>query len=87
MLPSDRLPADGLAVLRCIPISVMSEKLRSGRAYDPTLMVRCVIVPRFVYAQGTSFAHGAITDTVIAARVAECARATAHFAQVLKTGD
>jgi hypothetical protein len=43
-----------------------------------------VIVPRFVYALGSSFAHEAISDTKIAARVAECARATAHFAKTLK---
>jgi FMN reductase len=45
---------------------------------------RCVIVPRFVYALGTSFKDGAIVETAIAARVAECARAAAHLADALK---
>ena len=56
-----------------------------GLANSLMLDFRCVIVPRFVYALGAAFANDAITDTKIAARVAECARATAHFAAALKT--
>lgn len=42
---------------------------------------RCVIVPRFVYATGPAFAKdGAIADAAIAARIAQCARATAKLA-------
>ena len=54
-------------------------------AFANSLMLdfRCVIVPRFVYALGGAFANDAIADTKIAARVAECARATAHFAEAL----
>lgn len=48
---------------------------------------RCVIVPRFVYATGAAFSGDKITDSNIAARVAECARATAHFAAALKAPD
>jgi FMN reductase len=55
-----------------------------GLANSLMLDFRCVIVPRFVYALGTSFTQGKITDTEIAARVAECARTTAHFAEALK---
>ena len=45
---------------------------------------RCVIVPRFVYATGGSFADGKLTDEKIAARVAECARAAAKLAAAVK---
>jgi FMN reductase len=45
---------------------------------------RCVIVPRFVYALGNAFAGDAIKDSQIAARVAECARATAKLAAAVK---
>ncbi len=55
-----------------------------GLANSLMLDFRCVIVPRFVYALGDAFADDAITDTKIAARIAECARATAHFASALK---
>jgi NAD(P)H-dependent FMN reductase len=55
-----------------------------GLANSLMLDFRCVIVPRFVYAVGSAFANDAIADTKIAARVAECARSTAHFASVLK---
>ena len=42
---------------------------------------RCVIVPRFVYATGPAFAaDGSIADPEIAARIAQCARATAKLA-------
>lgn len=42
---------------------------------------RCVIVPRFVYATGAAFAkEGTIADAAIAARIAQCARATAKLA-------
>lgn len=46
---------------------------------------RCVIVPRFVYSAGAAFADGQIIDSKIVARIAECARATAHLAAALKT--
>ena len=46
---------------------------------------RCVIVPRFVYTTGAAFAGDKITDAKVAARVAECARATARLAAAVKT--
>jgi FMN reductase len=47
---------------------------------------RCVIVPRFVYATGAAFAKdGTIADANIAARVAQCARATAQLASAVKS--
>jgi len=46
---------------------------------------RCVIVPRFVYATGAAFSSEAVTDSKIAARVAECARMTAKLAAAVKT--
>lgn len=55
-----------------------------GLANSLMLDFRCVIVPRFVYATGQHFAHDAIADAKIVGRVAECARATAHFAAALK---
>jgi NAD(P)H-dependent FMN reductase len=45
---------------------------------------RCVIVPRFVYAAGSAFSGEKIIDSQIAARVAECARATAKLAAAMK---
>jgi NAD(P)H-dependent FMN reductase len=46
---------------------------------------RCVIVPRFVYATGAAFAtDGTIIDADIAARVAQCARATAQLGAAAK---
>jgi NAD(P)H-dependent FMN reductase len=45
---------------------------------------RCVIVPRFVYATDDAFADGRIRDAQIAARVAECARATVQLARALR---
>ena len=45
---------------------------------------RCVIVPRFVYATGTAFGGDKITDPDIAARIAECVRATAKLAAAVK---
>lgn len=47
---------------------------------------RCVIVPRFVYTTGAAFSDGKIIDSQIAARVAECARATAKLATAIKVG-
>lgn len=55
-----------------------------GLSNSLMLDFRCVIVPRFVYATGGAFAHDAISDSKIIGRVAECARATAHFAANLK---
>ena len=46
---------------------------------------RCVIVPRFVYATGQAFAGDEIADAKIAARVADCARATAKLAVAVKS--
>jgi FMN reductase len=45
---------------------------------------RSVIVPRFVYATGDSFAGGQIIDPDQVRRVAELARATARLATLLK---
>jgi Predicted flavoprotein len=45
---------------------------------------RTVIVPRFVYATGASFAGETITDAKIAARVADCAHETARIASALR---
>lgn len=45
---------------------------------------RCVIVPRFVYATGGAFSGEKIADSQIAARVAECARATARLAAAVR---
>ena len=45
---------------------------------------RCVIVPRFVYATGSAFSGETIAESKVAARVADCARATAHLAQAMK---
>ena len=42
---------------------------------------RCVIVPRFVYAQPGDFADGAIANAKVSERVAACARATAELAR------
>ena len=47
---------------------------------------RCVIVPRFVYATGSAFSADGITDAEIAARIAQCAHATARLAAALQTG-
>lgn len=44
---------------------------------------RCVIVPRFVYATDAAFCADAITAPDIAARTAECARATARLAHAV----
>ncbi|MSU64710.1 MAG: NAD(P)H-dependent oxidoreductase [Opitutus sp.] len=55
-----------------------------GLANSLMLDFRCLIVPRFVYALGNAFANDAITDTKIAARVGECARAAAYLAAVAK---
>ena len=46
---------------------------------------RCVIAPRFVYSSGEAFAGGKIVDSQIAARVAECAKATAQLAAAVKS--
>lgn len=46
---------------------------------------RCLIVPRFVFATGAAFSDDKIVDTQIAARVAECARATARLAAAMQT--
>lgn len=56
-----------------------------GFANSLMLDFRCVIVPRFVYATGGAFAGETIADATIAARVAECALATAHLAAAVKT--
>ena len=48
---------------------------------------RCVIVPRFVYTTGAAFAGDKITDTKVAARTAECARATAKLAAAVKSAE
>jgi NAD(P)H-dependent FMN reductase len=45
---------------------------------------RCVIIPRFVYTMGDAFSDNKIVDSQIAARVAECARATAKLAAAVK---
>ena len=46
---------------------------------------RCVIVPRFVYATGSAFAaDGSIADPAIAARIAQCTRATAQLGAAVK---
>jgi NAD(P)H-dependent FMN reductase len=55
-----------------------------GLANSLMLDFRCVIVPRFVYALGGAFADGKISDSKIAGRVAECARATAKLAAAMK---
>ena len=46
---------------------------------------RCVIVPRFVYANDSAFASGRIKDPKIADRVAQCARATLRLAAAVKS--
>ena len=47
---------------------------------------RCLIVPRFVYATGPAFAaDGSIVDPEIAARIAQCARATVKLAAAAKS--
>lgn len=48
------------------------------------LNLRCVIVPRFVYATDDAFAGGRLVDSAIAARVAQCARTTAKLAAAVK---
>lgn len=45
---------------------------------------RCVIVPRFVYATGAAFSGDKIVDADIAARIAQCAHATAQLAAAVK---
>ncbi|HEX2852685.1 MAG TPA: NADPH-dependent FMN reductase [Opitutaceae bacterium] len=55
-----------------------------GLANSLMLDFRCVIVPRFVYATGKAFSGDKITDSEVAARVAECARATAKLAAAMK---
>lgn len=55
-----------------------------GLANSLMLDFRCVIVPRFVYATGAAFEGDKIADSQIAARVAECARATAKLAAAMK---
>jgi FMN reductase len=46
---------------------------------------RSVIVPRFVYTTGAAFADDRIVDEKVLARVAECARMTAHLAGAVKS--
>ncbi len=45
---------------------------------------RCIVVPRFVYATGAAFSGDQLTDTKVAARVDECAQATAKLAAAVK---
>jgi NAD(P)H-dependent FMN reductase len=44
---------------------------------------RCVIVPRFVYATGSAFRDGAISDKKMAGRIDELANDLVRFAKVL----
>jgi NAD(P)H-dependent FMN reductase len=44
---------------------------------------RCVIVPRFVYATGSAFREGAISDKKMAGRIDELANDLVRFAKVL----
>jgi NAD(P)H-dependent FMN reductase len=46
---------------------------------------RSVIVPRFVYATGESFADGRIVDAEVSRRVADLARATARLGGLLRS--
>lgn len=45
---------------------------------------RCVVVPRFVYSTGAAFAEDRVADPKVAARVAECARATVRLAAAVR---
>jgi FMN reductase len=42
---------------------------------------RCVIVPRFVYAQPSDFDNTGIREDAVRERVAQCALATAELTQ------
>ena len=44
---------------------------------------RCVIVPRFVYATGSAFRDGAVSDRKVAARIDELANELVRFAKTL----
>jgi NAD(P)H-dependent FMN reductase len=44
---------------------------------------RCVIVPRFVYAVGSAFRDGAVSDSKVAGRIDELANELVRFAQKL----
>ncbi|HEY5741143.1 MAG TPA: NAD(P)H-dependent oxidoreductase [Terrimicrobiaceae bacterium] len=46
---------------------------------------RCVIVPRFVYAIGSAFRDGAVSDRKVAGRIDELASELIRFAQKLTT--
>lgn len=56
-------------------------------AFASSLMLdfRCVIVPRFVYATGTAFAEGKLTDAKIVERVADLVRTTARLGTAMKS--
>jgi FMN reductase len=56
-----------------------------GLANCLMLDFRSVIVPRFVYATGESFAGGRIADAEMGVRVAELARATVRLGGLLST--
>lgn len=45
---------------------------------------RCVIVPRFVYAMGTSFTEGKLSDPKIVERVAELVRTAARLGAAMR---
>ena len=44
---------------------------------------RCVIVPRFVYATGSAFRDGAVSDKKLAGRIDELANDLVRFAKAL----
>ena len=44
---------------------------------------RCVIVPRFVYAVGSAFRDGAVSDGKVAERIDELANELVRFARKL----
>jgi len=44
---------------------------------------RCVIVPRFVYATGSAFRDGAVSDRKVAGRIEELANELVRFARTL----
>jgi FMN reductase len=44
---------------------------------------RCVLVPRFVYATGSAFRDGTVSDRKVAARIDELANELVRFAKTL----
>lgn len=58
----------------------------SVMAYANSLMLdfRCVIIPRFVYATGSAFVDGEVTDAKVVERIAQVATELVRFTSALR---